>query len=143
MEFNPSKGLASSLYFSNRRVQCRQVLLKTNKLLLDLSLSYLTLEPSLASSIMNLLLYRAQDPFLFSHAWNFKNDCDRLKDISQRVNISPLGSGALAGNPFRIDRTALARDMGFDGVTCNSMQAVGDRDFVGKHSCNSEMSNTN
>lgn len=43
----------------------------------------------------------------------------------------PLGSGALAGNPFCIDRMALAKDLGFDTVTQNSMQAVGDRDFVG------------
>lgn len=44
----------------------------------------------------------------------------------------PLGSGALAGNPFPIDRTVLAYSLGFDGVTQNSMQAVGDRDFVGR-----------
>ena len=44
----------------------------------------------------------------------------------------PLGSGALAGNPFAIDREYLAGLLGFGGVTANSLLAVGDRDFVGK-----------
>lgn len=45
----------------------------------------------------------------------------------------PLGSGALAGNPFNIDRYELARELGFESVTQNSMQAVGDRDFIGEY----------
>lgn len=44
----------------------------------------------------------------------------------------PLGSGAIAGNPFEIDRHELAADLGFRNITMNSMQAVSDRDFVGK-----------
>lgn len=48
-----------------------------------------------------------------------------------RVNIMPLGSGAIAGNPFPIDRRSLAAELGFDEITENSMHAVGDRDFVG------------
>lgn len=43
----------------------------------------------------------------------------------------PLGSGALAGNPFNIDRIELGKALEFDSVTQNSMQAVGDRDFIG------------
>lgn len=43
----------------------------------------------------------------------------------------PLGSGAIAGNPFGIDRTSLAKELGFEGVTENSMQTVSDRDFIG------------
>lgn len=67
----------------------------------------------------------------FSHAWTLKNDVDRLQDILKRVNVMPLGSGALAGNPFNIDRNALASSLGFEDVTQNSMQSVSDRDFVG------------
>lgn len=48
------------------------------------------------------------------------------------INIMPLGSGALAGNPFNVDRVSLASSLGFDSVTQNSMQAVGDRDFIGE-----------
>ncbi|XP_044265833.1 argininosuccinate lyase isoform X1 [Tribolium madens] len=68
--------------------------------------------------------------YLLSHAWNLKKDCDRLDDIVKLINIMPLGSGALAGNPFNVDRTNLASSLGFDSVTQNSMQAVGDRDFI-------------
>lgn len=68
--------------------------------------------------------------FFCSHAWNFKSDLDRLKSFRSRMNILPLGSGAIAGNPFNIDRKQLAKDLGFDFVSFNSMQAVSDRDFV-------------
>lgn len=50
----------------------------------------------------------------------------------ERVDIMPLGSGAVAGNPFNIDREKLAEILGFHSVTKNSMNAVSDRDFVGK-----------
>ncbi|XP_043273843.1 argininosuccinate lyase isoform X2 [Venturia canescens] len=68
--------------------------------------------------------------WLLSHAWNMKNDYTRLVQIRERVNVMPLGSGALAGNPFGIDRFELAKELGFSEITNNSVQAVGDRDFV-------------
>ncbi|XP_017774312.1 PREDICTED: argininosuccinate lyase [Nicrophorus vespilloides] len=68
--------------------------------------------------------------WLLSHAWNFKSDCEKIKDLLKRVNVMPLGSGALAGNPFDIDRNLLAHNLGFSDLTQNSMQAVGDRDYI-------------
>lgn len=68
--------------------------------------------------------------WLLSHAWNFKVDCDRLMQLHDRVNVMPLGSGALAGNPFSINRSSLAKDLGFLKCSNNSMHAVGSRDFV-------------
>jgi argininosuccinate lyase len=56
---------------------------------------------------------------------------ERLKQIRARVNVMPLGSGALAGNPFAVDRTYLAHLLEFDNISPNSLLAVGDRDFVG------------
>lgn len=56
---------------------------------------------------------------------------ERLLEIRKHVNILPLGSGAIAGNPFAIDRQFLAVELGFDEITENSMHTVGDRDFVG------------
>ena len=47
-----------------------------------------------------------------------------------RVNLLPLGVGALSGHPFGIDRHLLARDLKFDGIISNSLDAVGDRDFI-------------
>ncbi len=79
-------------------------------------------------------LQRAQ-PVLFAHwlmafFWKLERDHARLENIRQETASLPLGCGALAGNPFAIDRRALARDLGFDTVAANSIDAVADRDFV-------------
>jgi len=68
--------------------------------------------------------------WMLSHAWRWQRDAERLDELAQRVNVSPLGNGALAGNPFEIDRIELARDLGFAGITANSMDGVSDRDFI-------------
>lgn len=69
--------------------------------------------------------------FLLSHASALERDCERLTQLIERVRVSPLGSGALAGNPFTINREQLSRELGFGGkVTLNSMDSVCDRDFV-------------
>jgi argininosuccinate lyase len=59
-----------------------------------------------------------------------ERDRGRLADARRRLNLSPLGSGALAGAGYPLDREATAAELGFDGVTANSLDAVGDRDFV-------------
>ena len=68
--------------------------------------------------------------FLLSHAAAWQRDADRLADLTRRVSVLPLGSGALAGNAFPIDRQALAADLGFSSVSANSVDAVSDRDFI-------------
>ncbi len=68
--------------------------------------------------------------WLLAHAWAWQRDAARLADLAVRVNQMPLGNGALAGNPFPIDRAALAADLGFAGVTPNSLDGVSDRDFI-------------
>ncbi|OGQ97763.1 MAG: argininosuccinate lyase [Deltaproteobacteria bacterium RIFOXYD12_FULL_57_12] len=79
-------------------------------------------------------LQRAQ-PVLVTHHLlayyeMFGRDRARLADGLQRINVMPLGSAALAGTGLPIDRAAVARDLGFPAITANSMDAVGDRDFV-------------
>lgn len=79
-------------------------------------------------------LQRAQ-PVLFSHhllayAQMFQRDIGRLTDLWKRVNILPLGAGALAGTTFPINRERVAELLGFDELYENSMDAVSDRDFV-------------
>jgi argininosuccinate lyase len=59
-----------------------------------------------------------------------ERDRGRFADALRRADVSPLGSGALAGAGFRLDRAAVAAELGFAGVTRNSIDAVGDRDFV-------------
>jgi len=68
--------------------------------------------------------------WILSHAWRWKRDLERLDDLNKRVDKMPLGSGALAGHPFNIDREALAKDLGFSGLCMNSLDAVSDRDFI-------------
>jgi argininosuccinate lyase len=59
-----------------------------------------------------------------------ERDRGRLADARRRFNVSPLGAGALAGAGYSLDREATARELGFDGVTANSLDAVSDRDYV-------------
>ena len=68
--------------------------------------------------------------WLCSHAVAFAGDLRRLREVIKNVNQSPLGCGALAGNPFGVDRDAMAKELGFDGLLKNSLNAVGDRDFA-------------
>ncbi|MBX7214890.1 MAG: argininosuccinate lyase [Thermoflexales bacterium] len=68
--------------------------------------------------------------FCLAYVWQFARDLDRLADARRRTASLPLGSGALAGNPFAIDRAALAEDLGFETVGENSLDGVSDRDFV-------------
>ncbi len=78
-------------------------------------------------------LQRAQ-PILFAH-WclayfeMLARDRERLGETRKRVNVLPLGSAALAGSSFPIDREAVARELGFESVSRNSVDAVSDRDF--------------
>ncbi len=67
--------------------------------------------------------------WLLAYVEMFLRDADRLADTRRRVNILPLGSGAIAGPGMAIDRGALAKDLGFEGISANSMDATSDRDF--------------
>lgn len=68
--------------------------------------------------------------WMLSYGFAFANDLERLRELRKRVNRSPLGCGALAGNPFGIDRDMMSAELGFDALLWNSMGAVADRDFV-------------
>lgn len=68
--------------------------------------------------------------WLLSHAWALKRDYDRLLETEARTNIMPLGSGALAGNPFGVNRAFLAAELKFSRPTENSLDGTSDRDFV-------------
>ena len=78
---------------------------------------------------------RAAEPITFghlaaAHAWAFVRDRERIADARRRVDVLPLGSGALAGTALPLDREALARDLGFAAVSANALDAVMDRDFA-------------
>ncbi|HET8966413.1 MAG TPA: argininosuccinate lyase [Candidatus Acidoferrum sp.] len=68
--------------------------------------------------------------FLLAHAEGFTRDIARLENAAASADACPMGSGALAGNSFAIDRADIARQLGFSRITANSLDAVGDRDFA-------------
>jgi argininosuccinate lyase len=68
--------------------------------------------------------------FFLAHGEAFSRDINRLQFAGATADACPMGSGALAGNSFGIDRHAIARDLGFSRITANSLDAVGDRDFA-------------
>jgi len=68
--------------------------------------------------------------FLLAHAEALSRDLTRLQSAAASADACPMGSGALAGCAFAIDREAIARDIGFSRITANSIDAVGDRDFA-------------
>lgn len=118
----------------------RLYVLRENLALRELLLALLETLTSLAKahtdSIMPGMthLQHAQPVSLGFHlcAWaaQFKRDVERLKDDYKRNNYCPLGSGALAGTPYRNDRDFLARELGFYAPTLNAMDSVSDRDFA-------------
>jgi argininosuccinate lyase len=79
-------------------------------------------------------LQRAQPVLLGHHLMAYyemlKRDRGRFESSRERMNVMPLGSAALAGSTFKLDRNMAARDLGFDSLSFNSMDAVSDRDFV-------------
>lgn len=88
-------------------------------------------------------LQRAQ-PVSFAHHllayfWMFQRDFERMNDSLKRINVSPLGAGALAGTTFPIDRDYTAKLLGFDGIYENSIDAVSDRDFIAEFLSNAAL----
>ncbi|KAG5284780.1 hypothetical protein AALO_G00030430 [Alosa alosa] len=68
--------------------------------------------------------------WIMSHVVALSRDVEKLDEMRRRVNVLPLGSGAIAGNPFNIDRKLLCKELAFDSVSINSMDATAERDFV-------------
>ncbi len=79
-------------------------------------------------------LQRAQPITFAHHAMAYfqmlSRDISRLRDCTKRLNVMPLGSGALAGTTYPLDREFVAQELGFDSITQNSLDGVSDRDFV-------------
>ena len=125
---NDQVALDIRLYLRAAAGPLRQKLTELIGVLCDLAETY-------ADAIMPgyTHLQRAQ-PITFGHhlmayAWMLLRDVDRLDAAAARMNLCPLGSGALAGTTYPLDRAATAQALGFDGPTPNSLDGVADRDF--------------
>src|SRR6185312_3067467 len=92
-------------------------------------------EENLATILPGMTHFQHAQPVSLAHHlmayfWMFHRDRGRLLSCVERVNLLPLGSAALAGTSFPLDREAVKKELGFNGLCENSLDAVSDRDFV-------------
>src|SRR5581483_3279546 len=118
------------------RIFLREEITKTQSIIKDLLQSIVDLaEANVETVIPGYTHLQKAQPVLFAHYLlayfeMLSRDVARLNEIRARVNVLPLGSGALAGTGFAIDRQAIAKRLDFDSVAKNSIDAVSDRDIV-------------
>lgn len=118
------------------KLYIRVEILKTQDLLKQLLKTlYHLMEEHLDTYMPGFTHLQKAQPITLSHHLGayfemFKRDYQRLSDIYKRMNYCPLGSGALAGTTYPLDRDYTAQLMGFDGPTLNSMDSVSDRDYI-------------
>jgi len=118
------------------RLFLKEAIAQTITRLIDLQKAMITLADANSDVVMPgyTHLQRAQ-PVLFAHHMlayfeMLERDVERFRDALKRTDVMPLGSGALAGVPYPVDRDFLARELGFSRISQNSMDAVSDRDFI-------------
>lgn len=126
---NDQVAVATRLFLREEAVRIDEVMRIVQEALLDLAERYA------GDPLPGYTHLQKAQPILFAHFllayFNMlARDRDRLADMVKRVNVLPLGSGALAGTNFKIDREWMAVQLGFSGVTRNSLDAVSDRDYI-------------
>lgn len=126
---NDQVALDLRMYLRDEAKEISEMLLHTQKTLINLAKQHTeTIMPGYTH------LQKAQPITLAHHLMAyfemFYRDSDRLSDCVRRMNVMPLGSGALAGTTYPLDRESVAEELGFSGVTENSMDGVSDRDFA-------------
>ncbi len=118
------------------RMYVRKHVAKTSELLKDLlTVIYQAMEENLETYMPGFTHLQKAQPTTVAHHYGayfemFKRDRERMGDIYKRLNYCPLGSGALAGTTYPLDRDYTAELLGFAGPTLNSMDSVSDRDYV-------------
>jgi len=126
---NDQVAVDMRLYLRDQTEQIREMILKFMQTLLELAEKHVeTVMPGYTH------LQRAQaltfGHHLLAYYFKLKRDYERFGDALKRINVSPLGSGALAGSSFNLDRDFTAEELGFDRACENSIDGVSDRDFV-------------
>ncbi len=126
---NDQVALDLRMYLKDEAKAIKEMLKNLLQILLDIAENNIdTIMPGYTH------LQRAQPVTLSHHLMAyfqmFRRDIERLNDCYRRIDVMPLGSGALAGTSYRLDRRMVADELGFSSITENSMDAVSDRDFV-------------
>lgn len=126
---NDQVALDVRMYLMDETAEIEEMLIETMETFVNLAKEHTnTIMPGYTH------LQKAQ-PITFAHHCMayyemFKRDYGRLVDCRKRTNVMPLGSGALAGTTYPLDRSFVAQMLGFDDITMNSLDGVSDRDFV-------------
>ena len=126
---NDQVALDIRMYLMDEIKEIKEMLINLENALLSMAKEHLdTIMPGYTH------LQKAQPITLAHHLMAyfemFKRDITRLDDTYKRTNVMPLGSGALAGTTYQLDRQAVADELGFGSITLNSLDGVSDRDFV-------------
>jgi argininosuccinate lyase len=126
---NDQVALDLRLYVKDQIEQISTLLKKLQTAFLDLAQEHVDLVmPGYTHLQRAQPVYLAH--YLLGQVEAFARDVERLRDCRQRTDVLPLGSGALAGSTIVLDRELIARELGFAGVSRNSLDAVSDRDFA-------------
>ena len=121
---------------TDTRLYCRQEIDSLTELITGLQQSLLKQAEQYAAALIPgyTHLQRGQPVTVGHHLLAYvemlDRDKSRLADCRKRINVCPLGSGALAGSTINLDRQQIANELGFDRVTTNSMDAISDRDYI-------------
>ncbi|MEM9080545.1 MAG: argininosuccinate lyase [Verrucomicrobiota bacterium] len=121
---------------TSTRLYCREEVDNIDKLLTALQIALLSqAEKHTSDPIPGYTHLQRGQPVtvghhLLAYVEMLSRDKSRLSELRKRINICPLGSGALAGSTINLDREAIAKELGFDSVTPNSMDAISDRDYL-------------
>jgi len=126
---NDQVAVATRLFLRGEIERIDQVMRDTERALIELAEKY-DADPLPGYTHLQKAQPILLAHFLLAYFQMLERDRDRLRDVKKRVNVLPLGSGALAGTNFGVDREWMAQQLGFDGVTRNSLDAVSDRDYI-------------
>jgi argininosuccinate lyase len=126
---NDQVALDIRMYLKDEILNIKNLIVSLEKTLLSIS------EKNLDTILPGYTHLQRAQPITFAHHMMayfqmFRRDIERLMDCYKRMNILPLGSGALAGTTYPIDRNMVADELGFSAITENSIDGVSDRDFV-------------
>ncbi len=126
---NDQIALDIRMYLKEQIIEIKNMLVSLEKVLLKVA------EENTGTILPGYTHLQRAQPITFAHHimayfQMFKRDILRLEDCYERTNIMPLGSGALAGTTYPLDRLMVAQELGFSGITENSLDGVSDRDFA-------------
>jgi argininosuccinate lyase len=126
---NDQVAVATRLFLREEIVAVDEAMRDTQRAIVELA------ERHVADPLPGYTHMQKAQPVLFAHFLlayfqMLSRDRERMADVKRRVNSLPLGSGALAGTNFLVDREWMAAELGFDAVTRNSLDAVSDRDYI-------------